>query len=99
MHVEELHADAAPTVLFLHGGNVAGWMWADQVAALSGHHCLVPDLPGFGRSADLDWTTLAEVADQLHHVCSVEDPELFNAVLRQWLIEGRSHARLLPYRK
>lgn len=65
MHVREFHADAGPTVLFLHGGNVAGWMWTDQVAALPDHHCLVPDLPGFGRSVDLDWTTLADVADQL----------------------------------
>lgn len=65
MQVEEFHADAEPTVLFLHGGNVAGWMWADQVEALPDHHCLVPDLPGFGRSGDLHWTSLADVADQL----------------------------------
>jgi pimeloyl-ACP methyl ester carboxylesterase len=65
MRIESINEDAAPSVLFLHGGNVAGWMWEDQVAALPDHHCLVADLPGFGASADESWTTMAGVADEL----------------------------------
>ncbi|TQL47146.1 pimeloyl-ACP methyl ester carboxylesterase [Homoserinimonas aerilata] len=65
MHVLEAHDDADTSTLFLHGGNVAGWMWTEQVSGLPEHHCLVPDLPGFGASADLDWTSLADVADRL----------------------------------
>ncbi|WP_154793723.1 alpha/beta fold hydrolase [Occultella kanbiaonis] len=65
MHVASTHDGAGPSVLFLHGGNVAGWMWDDQVRALPDHHSLVPDLPGFGASAALDWTSIADVVDQL----------------------------------
>lgn len=65
MHVLEAHHDADTSALFLHGGNVAGWMWEEQVRGLPEYHCLVPDLPGFGASAELDWTSLSDVADQL----------------------------------
>jgi len=40
-----------PAVLFLHAFPVNGAMWAGQLAALrDGYRCLVPDLPGFGRT-------------------------------------------------
>ncbi|WP_163542450.1 alpha/beta fold hydrolase [Occultella kanbiaonis] len=65
MRLTSTHDGAGPSVLFLHGGTVAGWMWEDQVEALPDHHSLVPDLPGFGASAALDWTSVADVADQL----------------------------------
>lgn len=43
---------SAPTILFLHGGGVSGWMWEPVVDRLSGRfRCLVPDLPGHGRLA------------------------------------------------
>lgn len=61
----ESHPEAAESVLFLHGGSVAGWMWTEQVRALPDHHCLVPDLPGFGDAADLDWISLADTADRI----------------------------------
>ena len=42
------------TIIFLHGGGGAGWMWQPQVEALkSDYHLLVPDLPEQGRSADI----------------------------------------------
>ena len=41
-----------PTILFLHGGGGAGWMWQPQVDALKDdYHLLVPDLPEHGQSA------------------------------------------------
>jgi pimeloyl-ACP methyl ester carboxylesterase len=43
-----------PTILFLHGGGGAGWMWQPQVDALKeDYHLLVPDLPEHGRSAGI----------------------------------------------
>lgn len=63
--IAESHPTAAESILFLHGGNVAGWMWTGQVEALPDRHCLVPDLPGFGAAADLDWISLADTADRL----------------------------------
>ena len=45
----------APSILFLHGGGVAGWMWRKQVEALkSAYHCLAPDLPEQGENAARD---------------------------------------------
>lgn len=68
MHLAETHPGAGPSVLFLHGGNVAGWMWREQAAALPDHHGLIPDLPGFGGSAGTPWRDLAGTADTLAHL-------------------------------
>jgi pimeloyl-ACP methyl ester carboxylesterase len=68
LHVAEQRPDAAESVVFLHSGNVAGWMWTEQAAALPEHHALVPDLPGFGGSAGQPWTDLATTADQVAEV-------------------------------
>ena len=39
----------APTIIFLHGGGLGGWMWRYQVRAFEKqYHCLVPDLPEHG---------------------------------------------------
>jgi pimeloyl-ACP methyl ester carboxylesterase len=56
--------DAAQTILFLHGGGVAGWMWEPVVARLSDFHCLVPDMPEHGRSMDVRPFTVELAADQ-----------------------------------
>ncbi|MEO6200933.1 MAG: alpha/beta hydrolase [Cryobacterium sp.] len=53
------------TVVFLHGGNVAGWMWGQQIPAFPEYRILVPDLPGFGASNHLEWTSIEEAADAL----------------------------------
>ncbi len=53
------------TILFLHGGNVAGWMWGQQVPAFTDHRILVPDFPGFGASNDEPWESMAATADGL----------------------------------
>ncbi|WP_166880356.1 alpha/beta fold hydrolase [Salinibacterium sp. ZJ450] len=65
MHVTEQNTQAAESVLFIHGGNVAGWMWEAQVDALPDFHTIVPDLPGFGASNGERWESLADTADQL----------------------------------
>lgn len=45
------------TIVFLHGGGLAGWMWREQVKALQGSfHCLVPDLPEQGQNVLTDKT-------------------------------------------
>ncbi|MDP3209203.1 MAG: alpha/beta hydrolase [Rhodoglobus sp.] len=56
---------AGETLVFLHGGNVAGWMWGEQVPAFADHHILVPDLPGFGESNDEEWVSIAATADNV----------------------------------
>lgn len=53
------------TLVFLHGGNVAGWMWGQQVPAFTDHRVLVPDFPGFGASNDEPWVSIAATADDV----------------------------------
>lgn len=40
----------APTIVFIHGGGISGWMWAKQVEYFKDYHCIVPDLPEHGQS-------------------------------------------------
>lgn len=65
MKLHESHRDAVESVVFLHGGNVAGWMWGEQLPAFSRVHTLVPDLPGFGGSRAEEWTSVADAADRV----------------------------------
>lgn len=62
----ELHGDAGPPVLLLHGGGVAGWMWRPFAAELRRPlRLLVPDLPGHGRSAATPYTSHAATLEAL----------------------------------
>jgi pimeloyl-ACP methyl ester carboxylesterase len=62
-------ATAAPTICFLHGGGVSGWMWRPQVEALQDqYHCLVPDLPEHGRSASVRPFTIADTARRIAQI-------------------------------
>lgn len=65
IYLAEQRPDADESVLFLHGGSVAGWSWTEQAEALPDHHALIADLPGFGASARHPWTDLATTADEL----------------------------------
>jgi pimeloyl-ACP methyl ester carboxylesterase len=51
LYIQETGSANAPTIVFLHGGGGAGWMWQPQVEQLSDFHCLVPDLPEQGQSS------------------------------------------------
>ena len=62
----------APTIVLLHGGNVAGWMWGAQVPALDDFHVLVPDLPGFGASNDESWPGLLGAAEAVAQLIADE---------------------------
>ena len=66
MHLHSAGAPGSPTILFLHAAGTSGWMWEPVVERLSERfHCLVPDLPGHGRSADLPWRSLDATVDEL----------------------------------
>lgn len=79
MFMHEERPDADETLLFLHGGNVAGWMWHDLAVSLPDYHSLIPDLPGFGASNAEPWTTVTEVADSAA------------AIIRERAHDGRAH--------
>ena len=59
--------DGAParTLLFLHGGNVANWMWDPQVKGFPDYRVFTPHLPGFGARASEEWAGLESAADDV----------------------------------
>jgi pimeloyl-ACP methyl ester carboxylesterase len=66
LYFEEYGQENPRTIVFLHGGGIAGWMWRYQVEYFKGqYHCLVPDLPGQGQSAGVGIFSIDGVADSL----------------------------------
>ena len=65
MYVETTGPDDAPTIVFLHGAMVAGWMWTDVVQQLPEFRCIMVDFPGVHRSNDEDWVSLDDTANKI----------------------------------
>lgn len=66
LSVYECGPQDAPTICFLHGGGVSGWMWRPQVEAFQdSYHCLIPDLPEHGRSATVQPFTIVDAAHRV----------------------------------
>lgn len=66
LYTQELGPPTAPTIVFLHGGGVGGWMWKPQIVQLKDeYHLLVPDLPEHGHSVDVKPMTLQNAAAQV----------------------------------
>ncbi|HHV64881.1 MAG TPA: alpha/beta hydrolase [Peptococcaceae bacterium] len=49
IHFEEYGNKTAPTIVFLHGGGISGWVWSKQIEYFKDYHCLIPDLPEHGK--------------------------------------------------
>jgi pimeloyl-ACP methyl ester carboxylesterase len=63
LYYSETGPESAETILFLYGGGAAAWVWQPQVDALKyDYHCLVPDLPEHGRSAEVKPFTIQGAA-------------------------------------
>lgn len=66
LSVRECGASSGPTICFLHGGGISGWMWTPQVEALQDtYHCLIPDLPEHGLSAGVRPFTIVDAASRV----------------------------------
>lgn len=75
IYVQETGSRGSPAVLFLHGVGNSGAMWKRHMAQLEGFHCLAPDLPGFGRSNSLLWTSRIDITDQMASLIRTRVPE------------------------
>lgn len=53
LHFESFHEEKQLSLLFLHGGGGAGWMWQPVVDRLPEFHRLVADLPEHGGSKEI----------------------------------------------
>ncbi|MGA9098392.1 MAG: alpha/beta fold hydrolase [Methanotrichaceae archaeon] len=60
--VRECGPSRAPTVVFLHGGGISGWMWYRCASLLYDYHCLIPDLPEHGSSRSIKPFTIEDSA-------------------------------------
>ncbi len=65
LYIQESGPATAPTVVFLHGGGGAGWMWQPQIEQLGDYHCLVPDLPEQGQSVNEKPFTIQGSAERI----------------------------------
>ncbi|BBX46953.1 alpha/beta hydrolase [Mycobacterium cookii] len=50
LFVREYGPVGAPAIVFIHGGKMSGWSWEPVVERMQRYHCLVPDLPQYGKS-------------------------------------------------
>lgn len=65
-YFEETGTANKQTIVLLHGGGVSGWMWQGVTAILAKeYHCLVPDLPEQGESANVAPFTHVLAADNV----------------------------------
>jgi pimeloyl-ACP methyl ester carboxylesterase len=70
-------------LIFLHGWSCPGVFFDRQVAALkSNTRCIVPDLPGHGKSQNFRPLTIEASADAVH--AYLEEKDLTDAVLCGW---------------
>lgn len=51
LHITERGNENQPSIVFLHGAGLGGWMWRLQLEGLADtFHCIAPDLPQHGQS-------------------------------------------------
>jgi pimeloyl-ACP methyl ester carboxylesterase len=79
LSVQEHGPSGNATIVFLHGGGCAGWMWQPQLESFSDYHCLVPDLPEQGESMEVRPFSIPYAAEQVA------------ALIRKRAVGGRAH--------
>ncbi|MEM7734136.1 MAG: alpha/beta fold hydrolase [Pseudomonadota bacterium] len=64
-----------PLVIYLHGLGMAGWCWQPVADQLNGYGALIPDMPGHGGSAGIEWRSLTDSAQQVARVVDSMAPD------------------------
>lgn len=65
LYMREMGKENDETIVFLHSEGTAGWMWDKQLEVFTDYHCIVPDLPGHGKSAEVKTLTIQSSADMI----------------------------------
>ncbi|MBP2622892.1 alpha/beta fold hydrolase [Streptococcus oricebi] len=66
LFIRESGQQHAQTIVFLHASGSSSRMWRRHMAALEkDFYCLAIDLPGHGKSHDVDWTNFDDVTEMI----------------------------------
>lgn len=68
MYITEINPQAEQLIVFLHGVGSSSKMWTKHLEAFSEYHCIAPDLPGHGKSNQIPWTNIDDVAYQVRQL-------------------------------
>jgi len=68
LYIKETGKNSDETIIFLHGGGISGWMWDKQIEAFNDYHCIVPDLPEHGKSAEVGPFTMKGAAEMIINI-------------------------------
>jgi pimeloyl-ACP methyl ester carboxylesterase len=68
LFVREYGPVGAPAVVFIHGGKMSGWSWEPVALRMPHYHCLVPDLPQYGKSFQHGPFEMGRAADAVAEV-------------------------------
>jgi len=63
LYIKETGKNNRETIIFLHAEGTAGWIWDKQVESFQDYHCIVPDLPGHGKSAEVNLINIQSTAN------------------------------------
>src|SRR6516164_1902998 len=73
LYILDTGQSTAPTLVFLHGGGIGGWMWEPQVTRFSSeYHCLVPDLPEQGKSWKIGPFSMSDAAHRVGELIRIK---------------------------
>lgn len=79
LYIRETGPTAGEEIIFLHAGGVSGWTWLPVMERLESFHCLAPDLPQHGCSANTGPFSIQGAADQIA------------ALIRERCRDGQAH--------
>jgi pimeloyl-ACP methyl ester carboxylesterase len=65
LFTQEHHLECMSSIVFIHGGGIGSWMWDPQVYFFRNYHCIVPDLPAHGMSANITLKSVPEMAEMI----------------------------------
>jgi pimeloyl-ACP methyl ester carboxylesterase len=65
LYIKETGKNNDETIIFLHGEGIASWVWDKQIEEFSNYHCIVPDLPGHGKSAKVKPFSIESSAEMI----------------------------------
>ncbi|MDD3985765.1 MAG: alpha/beta hydrolase [Methanobacterium sp.] len=65
LYIKEVGVENSETIIFIHSGTMASWMYDEQIKAFRDYHCLIPDLPEHGQSIGVKPFTIKDSAEKI----------------------------------